>query len=203
MAEDNKNSGLTIKTLGTKRPLPDDKTDVTVADVKSKAVPARVADVLPTQDGKLRTRSQTYAASVYLKVKAIKDDSTKKKKFHKKYGGMAHKLPILICTAGLAQALVFVEGKSKDEAGWKHLLDDLSAVVGPINGKHLLKASLEEDLFTYMYLTRKTMDALVWFKRFAVSILDVKQGEEDASDETEGHLENPGVSAGVEQGAIR
>lgn len=140
----------------------------------------------------MKTRSQTYAAAVYEKVKAIKDDKSKEKPYHKKYGGMAHKLPVLIRTAGLAQALVFVSGKG--EQAWTDLLSDLNAVVGKTNGKDLLLASLSEDLFNYMHLTRRSMDALVWFKRFAESVLNVKQGEEETGmGEDENELESSSV----------
>ncbi|GEM_PF-103807 len=146
------------------------------------------SDEVQDENLKLRTRSQKYAAAVYRKVKDV--ESTKKgDSFRKKYGGMAHKLPVLIRTAGLAQALAFVEGKS--EAGWTRLVEDLNAVVGKTNGKDLLQASLSEDLFSYMHLTRKTMDALVWFKRFAESVLNVKQGEEDTDKVDEKAEEQP------------
>jgi CRISPR-associated protein Cmr5 len=172
--------------------------------VKKLMVKAPASSQLPTSElAPLRTRSQVYAAAVYEKVMAIKDDTTKKKKFQKKYGGMAHKLPVLIRTAGLAQALAFIEVKGTDEAGWKRLLEDLNTVVGPTNGKGLLKASLEEDLVSYMHLTRKTTNALVWFKRFAVSLLNVRQGEEDSSfgdDQTDEDLIAKASPANAEQG---
>lgn len=124
---------------------------------------------------KLQTRSQIYAAAVYEKVKAIEDDKAKSDPYKEKYTGMARKLPILIQSAGLAQALAFVDSKT-DEMAWRDLLKDLEAVVGQTKGKSLRDASRSKDLdlLDYMHLTRKTVGALLWFKRFAESVLEVK-----------------------------
>lgn len=97
-----------------------------------------------------------------------------------KYGTMAHKLPILIHTAGLAQALAFVEAR-QDPAQLK-LLDHLAATIGMAgitNRQQLAQFSRETPLPVYMLLTRRSLQALVWYKRFAESILNVL-AQEDA-----------------------
>lgn len=92
-----------------------------------------------------------------------------------KYGTMAHKLPILIHTAGLAQALAFVE--ARNDPAQLMLLDHLAATVMMTNihnRQQLAQTSREAQLPTYMLLTRRTLQALVWYKRFAESILNVQ-----------------------------
>jgi len=89
----------------------------------------------------------------------------------KQYGSMAHKLPILVRTAGLAEALAFVESRGKA------LLEDLAKVVLDLEKEAaptLTKTSRTAEMQDYVYLTRRTMLALKWFKRFAQSVLDVE-----------------------------
>jgi CRISPR-associated protein Cmr5 len=161
-----------------------DQTEVkTEKEFPTASITSKPTDEPDGDNTMLTSRSQRYAAAVYSKVKAIKDDPDKSRPFYKKYGGMAHKLPVLIRTAGLVQALAFVEEKSNGNAAWRRLLDDLYDVVGKTNDETLFDASIKENLFSYMHLTRKTMDALIWFKRFAVSVLDVKLDDLDIEDD--------------------
>ena len=70
----------------------------------------------------------------------------------------------------LDQALAFLE--TRDTDGHRQLLNDLAATVGLPDTlvQRARVASIEE----YMSLTRKVMAALLWYKRFAQSILDIK-----------------------------
>jgi CRISPR-associated protein Cmr5 len=96
---------------------------------------------------------------------------------YKQYGAIAHKLPILIRTAGLVQALSFVEARSKKEIQ-KRLLTDLKATIEPNDPRTLLVHAQQADLSEYMRLTQQVMAALLWYKRFAQSILGVDASEE-------------------------
>lgn len=110
----------------------------------------------------MRTLQQQFAAEVYERICRVPEaDATK-------YGTMAMKLPVMVRSAGLVQALAFVEAK-KEQA----LLDDLSQVVLEDN-QSLLERSRAADLSEYMYLTRRTLLALEWFKRYAQSVLKVE-----------------------------
>ncbi len=126
----------------------------------------------------MQTLQQKYAASVYKKVSDYeKDDKSKSKENSKKYGAMALKLPILIHTAGLAQALAFVQSRDKDP--FTQLLKDLAEVVGTITKNNysveaFVNESRSSELEKYTYLTKHTMTALEWFKRYAQSILKVE-----------------------------
>ncbi|NJL33179.1 MAG: type III-B CRISPR module-associated protein Cmr5, partial [Chloroflexaceae bacterium] len=64
----------------------------------------------------IRTREQRLAAKIFKQVQEVDrkfpttDEDSKKQRT--RYGGMCHKLPILIRTAGLAQALAFLHAKA-------------------------------------------------------------------------------------------
>lgn len=124
----------------------------------------------------MKTREQRYADSAFRKVS--EEIGTKERAYQKKYGSMAHKLPVLIRSAGLAQALQFVESRGSSEQ--KVLLEHLASTVGYTSKPELLSKSRSEDLNGYIHLTEKVLGALLWYKRFSQSILNVEAGEDDA-----------------------
>ena len=115
----------------------------------------------------MQTRDQIYAATIYEQFSTIAKETE-----YKQYGAMAHKLPILIRTAGLVQALSFVEARSKKEIQ-KRLLTDLKATIEPNDPRTLLVHAQQADLSEYMRLTQQVMAALLWYKRFAQSMFGV------------------------------
>jgi CRISPR-associated protein Cmr5 len=117
----------------------------------------------------MQTRDQKYAVDVYERVSKVKEAD------RKRYGAIAHKLPILIRTAGLVQALAFVDSRQKQ------LLNDLAGTIGKPNSDTLLSRAREANLSEYMRLTQQVMAALLWYKRFAQSVLGVNAS--DAEDE--------------------
>lgn len=117
------------------------------------------------------TRNQEYASEIFRQVSTITDDAEKKK-----YGSMAHKLPILIRTAGLAQALEFVH--TRPDEPQRRILVHLAKVVGYDTSDALLNGSREAELSDYIQLTQKVMAALLWYKRFAQSVLKVEPGQD-------------------------
>lgn len=123
----------------------------------------------------MRTRDQVFAAEVFKKVSDF--HKANNEAAHKKYGSMAHKLPVLIRTAGLAQALAFLEARGN--ADQKQLLSDLKAV---LKQSELVVRSREAHLGEYARLTREALAALLWFKRFAQSVLKVKASDEAGDD---------------------
>lgn len=120
----------------------------------------------------MQTRNQVFAAAIHQKVSAFKE--THSETAHKKYGSMAHKLPVLIRTAGLAQALAFLEARGDQDQ--KQLLADLMAV---LKQPTLVARSRDVDLGEYARLTRETLAALLWFKRFAQAVLKVEDAGAD------------------------
>jgi len=126
----------------------------------------------------MKTIEQELAKQVYDRVDAFAQAySIKDCPERKKYGGLAHKLPILVRTSGLAEALAFAQSRKKDEFREK-MLDDLAQALGSQDRKALADASREADMQEYVYLTRRTMLALKWFKRFAQSVLEVEATDE-------------------------
>lgn len=120
----------------------------------------------------MQTRSQCYAAQIFVQVSRVGEEE------RKKYGSLAHRLPVLIRSAGLAQALAFVRAKG-GPAG-ERLLADLAAAVGQAD---LERRSRCADLLEYMRLTRDVLAALVWYKRFAQSVLGVEPGADEGDEE--------------------
>jgi len=138
----------------------------------------------------LHSRDQEYAKQVFAHVEPLLKRTRKEQK---QYGSMAHKLPVLIRSAGLAQALAFVAATAKREkedqdsgkAKWsaqQQLLDDLGQILELKDGAALLSESRTVQLDEYMFLTQNALAALLWYKRYAQSVLDVEPGEE-ADDE--------------------
>lgn len=125
----------------------------------------------------MKTLEQEFAEKVYDKVTTFGRNQPKGSAKRNQYGAMAHKLPILIRTAGLAEAVAFVESRGKD--GHTALLEDLGQVVSVKNAGTFAEQSRKAELQEYMYLTRRTLLALKWFKRFAQSVLDVSATQEE------------------------
>jgi CRISPR-associated protein Cmr5 len=132
------------------------------------------------KDKVIQTRDQEYAIHAYNRVKTVKHMPEAARD---RYGSMAHKLPILIRTAGLAQALAFVNARGKDEH--KRLLDDLALTLKQQDRENLAETAMKATLSEYIYLTQQALAALLWYKRFAQSVLDVQPGGKgDDNDES-------------------
>jgi CRISPR-associated protein Cmr5 len=121
------------------------------------------------EEQKMLTRNQAIASDVFLKVSSHNKDKSKKQK--EEYKSMAEKFPVLVQTAGLAQALSFIEVKAMDNEMHKKLLSDLCATLKRPN---LCNDSRNtQNLQEYLHLTRQVMLHLLWYKRFAKSVLEV------------------------------
>lgn len=112
----------------------------------------------------MHTREQVYATAVYELVSRVSTASKEK------YGSMAHKLPVLIRSAGLAQALIFAATRPDAQS---EVFRDLATVLGYSDPNNLLVRSREADISEYMLLTEHALAALLWFKRYAQSVLEV------------------------------
>lgn len=137
----------------------------------------------------MKTINQEYAVKAHERVQAAYDkypkDPKKAKSYCKKYGTMAHKLPILIRTAGLVQALAFVAAKGEKTSAWKDYLNDVATTIGRSSGQALLQESQNAQINQYIRLTREVSAALLWYKRFAESILKVEASDQDDEDAAE------------------
>jgi len=126
----------------------------------------------------LSTRSQKFAKEIHRQI----SDDVKGKPHRSLYRSLAQELPILIHTAGLAQALAFVESRREKEVACAELLRHLGEVVLVPQGEDgLCSYSRSAKLPEYMRLTRDALDALLWYKRFSQSILKDTQTPPTAS----------------------
>ncbi|MEI7643921.1 MAG: type III-B CRISPR module-associated protein Cmr5 [Chloroflexales bacterium] len=134
-------------------------------------------------DDTFHTREQVYASAVFAQITPLisEDEPTRKA-----YGSLAHKLPVLIRTAGLAQSLAFVQARNKEGTPQRMLLNDLEVVL-QVSGiltanTRLVERSRTASFEEYMRLTEGALEALLWFKRFAQSELKVQSGAESQED---------------------
>jgi CRISPR-associated protein Cmr5 len=118
----------------------------------------------------MQTRTQKDARAAYDRIEAIKD-----RPIEKKYGALALNFPVMVLQSGLAQATGFLLAKGREE----HLafLNDLAGVLGEVDGQRFHQQIIASDLADYQHLTRRTLDAAGWFKRYAQGILRVEAGE--------------------------
>jgi CRISPR-associated protein Cmr5 len=122
-------------------------------------------------------RDQQRAVSAYERVSQVGPNAKEK------YGTLALKLPFLIRSSGLAQALTFVGEKAGAEVP---LMRDLAATVGAATGEEkltaaqlLARAREDVDAASYLMLTREVLRAASWYKRLASSVLKVQPGGDE------------------------
>ena len=127
-----------------------------------------------------KTRTQELATEAYRRVVDHKGKS-----HEKEYSSLAHSFPSMILQNGLAQATGFLLAKGKGEH--QALLDDLNAVlrsakaVASSSGSELHTEVIKADLSETMQLTRHSLDASAWIKRYAQGLL---KGEGDDKQDT-------------------
>ena len=137
-------------------------------------------------------RTHAVAGTAYERVDAHR---RKPKEDRKAYGALAHKLPGMILQNGLAQATGFLLAKGRSEH--LALLDDLNAVLRAaavpaatdegraLDGPALHELVIRSDLTGTMILTRRSLEASAWIKRYVQGVLRVDAtGDQAAEDET-------------------
>lgn len=97
------------------------------------------------------------------------------------YGAMVLKLPVLIRTAGLCQALHFLRSRKVDvirDLLLQHLAEQLERVEPALanfpreaKAEELLKAVREAGLAQYLWLSREALATVEWYARLAQSEL--------------------------------
>ncbi|MGH2533306.1 MAG: type III-B CRISPR module-associated protein Cmr5 [Thermomicrobiales bacterium] len=125
------------------------------------------------------TRQQQDLARALDHISQLEDDET----LRKTYGSLCHGFPILIRTNGLCQTLAFCfEKKSGDDVrarAYQRLWSHIAATLGHQNEATLLNHVRQVSNAEYLFYTRRLMEAWVYYKRFAVSLLGVTAGEQD------------------------
>lgn len=111
----------------------------------------------------VQTRSQKLAREAFARIEAY----VQARKLSKDYTTFAKKFPALVHSCGLAQAVAFAHAK-----GASDYLADLAAVLtagghqSVANPAELAKLTRECAAAAYLRLTRDTLDAAVWLKRY-------------------------------------
>lgn len=135
----------------------------------------------------MQSKEQQRAKSAYTRIEntanSFQGDEKSIKTQKNEYGSMAHKLPVIIRSAGLAQALAFVNSRGKNPH--HALLDDIAHTLSNVNNQFsnlnnrdsLAERSHKAQLSEYMKLTQEILAICLWYKRFAESILEVESGE--------------------------
>lgn len=119
------------------------------------------------------TLEQQRAALAYQHVQAVPHDDAKARDL---YGSMAQKLPVLIRTAGLCQAVHFVRSRNKPILGrlLDHMAEQLTRVDQAItDGESLCKQVRSAALSHYLWLTREALASAEWYARLSQSELGV------------------------------
>jgi CRISPR-associated protein Cmr5 len=101
-------------------------------------------------------------------------------KIWKPYGALCHQIPIFVLTNGLALTAAFVDAKAGASQPFTlvrgHMIHALGGGANTLTGV-LDRTNRADD--QYMLDTFTILDAWVYYKRFAVSILDVEPGTVD------------------------
>ena len=132
------------------------------------------------------TLEQQRAAQAYRHVQAIAEEHPdKESQPRKQYASMAQKLPVLIRSAGLCQALHFLKSRGKDEERsilgklLGHLAEQMHRTDAAItNGDKLCAQVREADLQRYLWLTREALASAEWYARLSQSELGAAKGVE-------------------------
>ena len=128
-------------------------------------------------------RSQQYAQEAYPLVAEMQKHQLKVK-----YCTLALNFPSMILQSGLSQAIGFLmaKGKEKEEDKDKNqhqiLLDHLATLVlgKQAQDKQLHQTILTADLTHYQLLTRQTLEAASWLKRYTQALLEKQQIKESS-----------------------
>ncbi len=122
------------------------------------------------------TLEQERAALAYRHIQLVSE------KQRKVYGAMAQKLPALIRSAGLCQALHFVKSRGKAfQVPLTLLLDHLGeqlrrADTDIKNAETLCDKVRAADLSHYVWLTRETLASVGWYARLSRSEWGIEPG---------------------------
>lgn len=101
---------------------------------------------------------------------AFKHVQTVSKEEQNMYGSMAQKLPALIRSAGLCQALHFVKSRKKPALDklLSHLAEQLQRTDKDItNADSLCDTVRQAELSKYLWITREALAAVSWYSRLS------------------------------------
>ncbi len=108
------------------------------------------------------------------------------------YGGLCHKLPVMIRTCGLCQSAAFiadkVSGHDARATAYRYLQQHAMGVLQmrgiPASNSSLDALARTLPVQDYVRATRELLDAWVYYKRMAVSVLKVKSAADADGDQS-------------------
>jgi len=115
----------------------------------------------------MQIRTHQYAEAAFPLVKKMQ-----KHDVEAKYRTLALNFPTMIMQSGLAQSIGFLMAKDKEEH--RSLLQHVQTI---LKRPKLHDDILASDIGQYQILTRQTLDATAWLKRYTQALLK-KEGEE-------------------------
>lgn len=123
-----------------------------------------------TEPARPVTRTQRFAQVAYRRIQGRVSELRDKKR--KEFASFAKRFPSLIHSCGLAQALAFAQGNKEED-----YLSDLGAVLS-IDAGDLLNQARNKPIAEYLRLSRETLTASGWLKRYAEALFEDKQEAE-------------------------
>ena len=129
----------------------------------------------------MQTRRQRFMKQALDRVGAVKGQS-----YQKIYGGLCHKIPVLVRTNGLCQTLAFVADKASGSGDRARAYQRLRVHIAEILAtpvESLMDTVSQASVPRYVQYTRTLLDAWVYYKRFAVSILNVDAAQADREED--------------------
>lgn len=130
----------------------------------------------------MKTRAQSDSQMAYQHISQLQLDDKQKKLF----GSICHQFPIMVLRSGLAQSVAFlwIKAESKDDddnlkkPAYAEFLKHLSMLTGEENeSRDAFQQRIHDmELDEYRRTTRKILNASIWHKRFAESLLNVRAG---------------------------
>ncbi len=128
----------------------------------------------------VKTREQLWAERAYLAVETFGKRASKDNA--KEYLSFARSFPALIHSCGLAQALAFAQAKATGTSCHEPFLNDIATVLDQGKPEDLADKSRTCDLSEYLRLSRHTLAAAGWIKRYADALLKEKAEPHDTGD---------------------
>tara|TARA_R100000935_G_C2839209_1_gene170064 strand:+ start:3025 stop:3375 length:351 start_codon:yes stop_codon:yes gene_type:complete len=113
----------------------------------------------------MKIRTHKYAELAYPLIEDIQGSSVEAK-----YRTLALTFPAMIMQSGLAQAIGFLMAKNKEEH--KALLTHIAILLNKKDASVLHQAILKSSVTEYQLLSRETLDASAWLKRYTQALLE-------------------------------
>ena len=125
------------------------------------------------------SRQQAYFGRAYQDVQSVKTNDHISCDAKQIYGGLCHTVPVLVRVNGLCQTVAYVEAKARGENDRARAYRELRGHLAGVIGAPGMPGSLADHVRTaeqadYVRATRAVLAAAVYYKRFAVSILNVE-----------------------------